>query len=84
MKKIFLTVLTIIMVLICAEGAFAQDYYSIQPGELWYDNNGGHIQAHGGRVIWDEITQKYYFYGEARKISIRPFDIGWLWTQMKE
>ncbi|MGM9551726.1 MAG: family 43 glycosylhydrolase [Clostridia bacterium] len=78
MKKIFFAVLTIIMFLICTEGVFAQDYYSIQPGELWYDNNGGHIQAHGGCVIWDEITQKYYFYGEARKTSIIPSDIKWL------
>lgn len=78
MKKIFVIFLTIISVLICSQVVFAQDYYSIQPGELWYDNNNGHIQAHGGGVIWDDNTQKYYWYGEARKTSKIPSDIKWL------
>ncbi|MBR5535159.1 MAG: family 43 glycosylhydrolase [Clostridia bacterium] len=71
--------LIIISVLICSHTIFAEEYYSITPGELWYDNNGGHIQAHGGGVIWDDNTEKYYWYGEARKTSIRPSDTGWLW-----
>ncbi len=34
------------------------------PGELWPDNNGVHINAHGGGVLFNESDGKYYWYGE--------------------
>ncbi|MCH5186887.1 MAG: family 43 glycosylhydrolase [Oscillospiraceae bacterium] len=48
-----------------------------------YDQNGGLVQAHGGGIIWDEATQKYYWYGEARGASEVPEHLqryaGWGW-----
>lgn len=41
-----------------------QNIKEIQPGEVWPDNNGNHIQAHGGGIIKSGKT--YYWYGEGR------------------
>lgn len=35
---------------------------SFKPGEIWADNNGFHINAHGGGLIWHEGL--YYWFGE--------------------
>ena len=35
---------------------------SIYPGEIWPDNNGVHINAHGGGMLF--YDGKYYWYGE--------------------
>lgn len=35
---------------------------SFTPGEIWPDNNGVHINAHGGGMLFHEGT--YYWYGE--------------------
>ena len=35
------------------------------PGERWPDNNGHHIQAHGGGII--RVAGKWYWYGEERR-----------------
>ena len=32
------------------------------PGKLWLDNNGVHINAHGGGVLYS--NGKYYWFGE--------------------
>ncbi|MGN0243878.1 MAG: discoidin domain-containing protein [Lachnospiraceae bacterium] len=39
-------------------------YDSFEPNIVWEDTDGNMIQAHGGAVMWDEKTQKYYWYGE--------------------
>lgn len=39
-------------------------YKSFTPNSQWLDTDGNMIQAHGGGIIWDEKTQKYYWYGE--------------------
>lgn len=39
---------------------------SFNPGKLWLDTNGEHINAHGGGFLYDDNT--YYWYGE-HKIS---------------
>jgi hypothetical protein len=44
--------------------AFAQKD-EIKPSEVWPDNNGDHIQAHGGGII--KIGKTYYWYGEERR-----------------
>ena len=45
-------------------GAGAQALQSIKPGEVWPDDRGEHINAHGGCVLYHEGT--YYWYGENR------------------
>ena len=40
------------------------NYTSFLPNGDWQDTSGTRIQAHGGGVIWDENTGKYYWYGE--------------------
>ena len=37
-------------------------YSSFQPGEIWKDNHGTHINAHGGGMMYENGT--YYWYGE--------------------
>ncbi len=34
------------------------------PGEIWPDNNGIHINAHGGGILFDANAKKYYWFGE--------------------
>lgn len=40
----------------------AQTINEFTPGELWKDNNGVHINAHGGGILTH--NGKYYWYGE--------------------
>lgn len=45
--------------------AFAQVKNDIiKPTEIWPDNNGNHLQAHGGGII--KVKKTYYWYGEER------------------
>lgn len=37
-------------------------YQSIQPGELWLDNEGNHINGHGGGILY--YNGIYYWFGE--------------------
>jgi len=41
-----------------------QKHTSFTPGELWLDDQGQHINAHGGSIIKE--GSKYYWYGEKR------------------
>ena len=34
------------------------------PGKIWLDTEGNPIQAHGGGILYDEISKSYYWYGE--------------------
>jgi len=52
-----------IFILIITSSIVAQQK-GIYPGETWKDNNGNHIQAHGGGII--KIKNTYYWYGEER------------------
>jgi hypothetical protein len=45
--------------------AFAQKQKAINPGEIWPDTDGNHIQSHGGGII--KIGKTYYWYGEERR-----------------
>jgi hypothetical protein len=38
------------------------NYY--YPGRIWLDTDGNPIQAHGGCILYDEISSTYYWYGE--------------------
>lgn len=57
--KILLFVILLIAVLGCNK---KRDEFL--PGELWLDNNGVHINAHGGGILYDAHTEKYYWFGE--------------------
>src|SRR3974390_2468652 len=37
---------------------------TIRPGEVWPDNRGQHVQAHGGGII--KLGDTYYWFGEDR------------------
>ena len=39
----------------------------IQPGEIWPDDRGQHIQAHGGGIL--KFGDTYYWFGEDRSQS---------------
>ena len=45
-------------------GVFAQNktYAAFHPGEIWKDNKGVHINAHGGGILYQKGI--YYWYGE--------------------
>jgi hypothetical protein len=42
----------------------------IRPGEIWRDNRGRHIQAHGGGII--RVRDTYYWFGEDRSQGLDP------------
>lgn len=60
MKRYFITFAAVFISI----ALFAQNK-NIDPGAVWPDNNGDHIQAHGGGII--KIKNTYYWYGEERK-----------------
>lgn len=51
--------------------AFSYTYpQSIRPGEVWPDDRGQHIQAHGGGIL--KVKDIYYWYGEERRQGLDP------------
>ncbi|WP_218134493.1 family 43 glycosylhydrolase [Mucilaginibacter gossypii] len=65
-KKILLKRITMaVMTLLITGQVYAQHQKIINPGEVWPDNRGEHIQAHGGGII--KIKNTYYWYGEERR-----------------
>jgi hypothetical protein len=42
----------------------------IRPGEVWPDNRGRHIQAHGGGII--KLGDTYFWFGEDRSQGLDP------------
>ncbi len=59
------TALTAIYLFCLSPGLHAQQQTVIRPGEVWPDDQGNHIQAHGGGII--RIKDTYYWYGEERR-----------------
>jgi beta-xylosidase len=59
---------TFALLLLCmwVGGAYTQivNYTSFKPGELWLDDRGEHLNAHGGSILYEDGT--YYWYGEKR------------------
>ncbi|HEX4350037.1 MAG TPA: family 43 glycosylhydrolase [Verrucomicrobiae bacterium] len=45
----------------------AADLPPIQPGEVWPDDRGQHLQAHGGGIL--KMGDTYYWFGEDRSMS---------------
>lgn len=54
-------ILSVIILLCLALSAVSQNN-SINPGTIWNDNNGVHINAHGGGIL--QKGDVYYWYGE--------------------
>ena len=57
MKKIIFLPLLLLFLF-----AFKKEDKTINPGEIWPDNNGVHINAHGGGMLFH--NGKYYWFGE--------------------
>jgi uncharacterized protein with LGFP repeats len=63
LRQLALFVSFIILMVLALESVQAtEDLESFQPTKLWQDNNGLHINAHGGGVLNHE--GKYYWFGE--------------------
>lgn len=60
MKKLY----TLILFLLSLNVYAAELYTAFYPGKEWLDNNGKHINAHGGGII--QYGDTYYWYGENR------------------
>jgi len=63
----FSTIVRFLVLFAClapATMAAAQQLSAFNPGQLWPDADGNHIQAHGGGII--KIGKIYYWYGEQR------------------
>ncbi len=57
MNRLILTVCLIIATI-----AVSAQNNKFRPGQLWLDNNGVHINAHGGGIL--HINKRYYWFGE--------------------
>ncbi|MDR2374361.1 MAG: family 43 glycosylhydrolase [Bifidobacteriaceae bacterium] len=49
---------------------------SFTPGQVWLDNNGARIHAHGGSII--QVAERFYWYGENKERSTPGSGI-WHW-----
>jgi hypothetical protein len=54
-RFLFLILLSIVL-------SSCKQYSSFSPGEIWMDNNGVHINAHGGGILFND--GRYYWFGE--------------------
>jgi beta-xylosidase len=57
MRTLFFPIIIVLLTIGCKE-----KNTSIKPGEIWPDNNGVHINAHGGGLL--EYNGNYIWYGE--------------------
>ncbi len=62
MNKAGLKALSIITLAVCMGTDNKPGAPPIKPGEVWPDNNGVHINAHGGGIL--KANGKYYWFGE--------------------
>ncbi|WP_119324759.1 family 43 glycosylhydrolase [Capsulimonas corticalis] len=70
MRHLFaLCALAAVGALACAAGVSAKPQ-TIHPGELWPDDRGNHVQAHGGGILKQGKT--YYWFGEYRSRDNDP------------
>ncbi len=58
----FLSITILIISCSQSDNQKSNKHNSFSPGEIWTDNNGVHINAHGGGILFHE--GKYYWYGE--------------------
>ncbi|WP_289053390.1 glycoside hydrolase family 43 protein [Carboxylicivirga marina] len=62
MQKIFKHIGTIVFIGFIILSACKQPAKTIKPGEIWLDNNGVHINGHGGGILYHQGT--YFWFGE--------------------
>lgn len=62
------------MALFACYGCSQKEVKTIQPGQLWLDNNQEHINAHGGGVLYHEGT--YYWFGENKSDTTSSAMVG--------
>lgn len=53
----------------CFTSGYGQSYQAFHPGDVWKDNTGTHINAHGGGFLYKNGT--YYWFGEHKESSNR-------------
>lgn len=53
---------------------YQKENKTIQSGELWFDNRGKHINAHGGGMLYQD--GKYYWYGEHKAAHTNSATVG--------
>jgi hypothetical protein len=56
------SILILILTLLFSCNVPDTTYNAFNPGQEWLDNNGVHINAHGGGILFHK--EKYYWYGE--------------------
>ena len=61
----------LLAVLACATAAAKGTF---RPGQLWPDNRGKHINAHGGGIVYHRGT--YYWFGEHKSDSTSSALVG--------
>ncbi len=67
MKNDFKSLLaSVSLVLFCITASSQNNVNSFEPGEIWPDAEGKHINAHGGAILYYKDT--YYWFGEARLV----------------
>ncbi len=61
----------LVFVLLClATTTLSSAPQTITPGDVWPDNRGQHIQAHGGGIV--TLGNTYYWFGEDRSQGLDP------------
>jgi hypothetical protein len=64
MKTAPLWIITCLVLVMVVKVSASETNTMIQSGEIWRDNNGRHINAHGGGII--KLGDLWYWYGEYR------------------
>jgi hypothetical protein len=62
--------LCMLMIIVLSTVLKAQKADTIHPVGVWADNNGKHVQAHGGGII--KVGNTYYWFGEDRSKDNHP------------
>jgi hypothetical protein len=62
--------LAAVLLLAFGVACVAQDAKVIRPGEVWLDDRGKPIQAHGGGIL--KVGKTYFWFGEDRSPENRP------------
>lgn len=71
-------ILYLLIALVLINNANSQEQQALnnkfKPGEIWLDNNGNHINAHGGGLLYDNGT--YYWFGEHKAENTNSAMVG--------
>ena len=67
-------VLLILMLFAVNSCSGKKDIKSFNPGQIWKDNRGLHINAHGGGILFRDGV--YYWYGEHKDVDSNNANVG--------